>query len=238
MVRTSLLAAALLALGAGQASAALMMSLDGLPASYIPGTPFTFNVLLQGAEDLSAFNIELRMTASDATAVPDVDFRFDDPRLVFGLPGDPPPGVPLSGPHRYVFADSIAAGDFNWGYAGTATPVGATDILAMGDFLDLGGADTVAGENDVVAAVTVVADRNVGDLVFSIDTDPFALLLVDPFFGNISGYDDLVGVLDSGPLATVSSGADAVIPEPSSLAIFGLMFVCGVALCRRARRGK
>ena len=87
-IRSWLLAAGLVLCSGGHVWSAPILSLDGLPASYTPATPFTFRVLLQGAQDLAAFNIELRMTASDPTAQPDVDFGFTD-RFVFA---PSPPG--------------------------------------------------------------------------------------------------------------------------------------------------
>ena len=186
---------------------ALDFSLEGLPTTYTPGTSFSFNVGLVGAEDLNLYSIDLTMEAESGN--PGADFLFDEDLTT----------EPAS---RYVFG---GAGLHPDGFVASADVDGGLATLNLSDLLDVGEmVDTVSGVNDLVATVTVTTMGDMGDLTIAFDTT--FLELLDDFGDDIPGFDNLTVP----PPATVTP-----IPEPSAL-ILWMSGCIGVLIYQYRRR--
>lgn len=198
MVRPVLVATALL-LAAASAPAAPVLSLQGVPESFVPGDTFTLAVALVGAEQLANYNIRL-LLETDA-GIAGTDAFFD------------PLATP---PSRYVFADYV---QYYAGIVGTS-PDGLQHRLTVSHWNDpdgdgtLAGVTTVAGVNDLIAQVTVHTTASAGNLQLRIDPDSDWLELETPAGPSIDGYSGLQAAL-------ISAGPTVVdaIPEPTCLAI-------------------
>jgi len=220
MLRWALLAAGAVAAGmiAAPCAAAPMLSLDGFPPYYVPGQPFTFSIILTGAENLASYNVEVALELETGTVGTDAWFVEPD--------------APLS---SYLFGDT--AGDRQ--FFGTALRiVGDQQRLTIGDLHDpdddlvLDPVDTVAGVNDLVAAVTVGTAVNLtGGLAISLDAASLELdtpeldAQDDPI--PIDGFDAL-----QSDVAGRSPSQVPLVPEPATLV---LLAVAAPWLLRRAR---
>jgi len=188
---------------AASALAAPSLTIDA-PATYSPAVPFDVTVVLTGAEDLFLYNVELGVSSAEGTA--GTDFLF----VSSSVAAQP----------RYVFSGE-ATGGF------TANLLGPDNVtITLSDFLvtNLNGVDTVAGQNDLVAAVTVnTSASQTGPLTFTIDGAGLELDTSDDV--PIPNFDDL----------TQSLQPVEVAPEPSSLA---LMLAALAGVVRRRRRAR
>jgi len=220
MLRWALLAAGAVAAGmiAAPCAAAPMLSLDGFPPYYVPGQPFTFSIILTGAENLASYNVEVALELETGTVGTDAWFVEPD--------------APLS---SYLFGDTAEDRQF----FGTALRiVGDQQRLTIGDLHDpdddlvLDPVDTVAGVNDLVAAVTVGTAVNLtGGLAISLDAASLELdtpeldAQDDPI--PIDGFDAL-----QSDVAARSPSQVPLVPEPATLV---LLAVAAPWLLRRAR---
>jgi hypothetical protein len=198
-------------------SASPLLSMEGLPSTYVPGESITFNVTLTGATNLGSYFTELLLEAPGGVTGSDVWFEV--------------PAAPAS---RYVFlADSA-------NFAASAAKFGQRYALSISDLHDadgdgdLEGVDALAGVNDRIAAVTIRTSPSLtGQLMLSIDATSLELdtPAVDGA-GNpvpVSGFSGLVASLAAAGPSRVDQ-----VPEPSSLALLGAL--AGLASRRRWRR--
>jgi hypothetical protein len=117
---------ALLALATAPVRADIVPQFEGIPATYSPGVPFSFNVLAPDLFDFTGFNVLLRFEASvidpdlTATAAPGVG-RYPFPTTGgFTVNGTPPgPGETI---YTLTFGDSGPL---------TFTAAGVRDLLAV-----------------------------------------------------------------------------------------------------------
>ena len=199
--------------------AAPILSIDLLPAQYIPGQDMEFEVKLAGATDLAAFNIDLIL--STPTAEIGVDARFEPP-----VPND-----------RYVFG---VGPDHTALFSAIVDTIGDEHFLNVSDFHDHDGdfvldpVSTVAGVNDVVARVTLKTTPDMtGSLLIAIDPNTLELDTHEVDGGGqpilIAGFETLLqGVSGDGPIEITQ------IPEPAvtALLLAGIWSFAG----KRSRR--
>jgi hypothetical protein len=196
----------------GLASAAPILSFEGLPSSYTPGDNFSFEVRLANVANLNSFTIGLTLQAE--LGAPGVDFFFDDALTI-------PPAT------RYVFDPGPGVTPFgflaNAGIYGDASTLALSDLLAMGEEVD-----AMTGLNDLAARIVVTTTRNVGDL--TIGFDPSFLELLRDNGDAVPDFDLLV----PSPPAIVSVAQTAAVPEPGSLALWAAG-LAAVAVLRTRR---
>jgi hypothetical protein len=223
MSRWTALAAAAVGVAwmAAPCAAAPMLSIDGLPPYYVPGQPFTFTIMLTGAEDLASYGIDVGLELQTGTV-------GTDAWLV-------EPDAPLS---SYVFGDTAADRRF----FGTALRiVGDQQRLTIGDLHDpddnlvLDPVNTVAGVNDLVAEVTVGTGMNLtGDVLLSLDASTLELDTPQLDAQNdpvpIDGFEALQSAV-----AARSPSQVPLVPEPATLV---LLAVAAPWLLRRAHRAR
>lgn len=132
--------AALGGLCASPARADTLPMFDGVPGTYAPGTPFTFNVTLPLVTDFTGYTLELVFTANTASP---------------GLTASAAPASP------YPFGSTA---NFT---TSTDTPTGTTEFhLLLSDFTSPG---VVASPGDTLATVTVQTDAALrGDITLEI----------------------------------------------------------------------
>ena len=202
------------------AAAIPILSIEGLPAAYVPGDPVTFDVTLVGAENLASYYIDLILTAESATV--GADAWFD---------------VPAPPDSQYVFFNGPNDTDNFW--ATTAT-FGLQHFLSLSDLHDPDGdgtldpVDTVAGVNDLIATVTLQTSPSLtGRLFLAFDAATLELdtHLEDPYEEPIPipGFTELQETLASAEPTELPE-----IPEPSLLALMAAG--AAVASLRRRRR--
>lgn len=199
------------------ARAGLMLTVEGVPTQYTAGDSFSFDVRLQGAENLNEFFIELVLSAESGVA--DVDFFFDELQTV-------------QHPTEYVFSDpSLNPG----GFAAFVITDNNQSILGLSDLLDSGEeVSTSENVNEFIATVVVQTAADIGDL--SIEFDTTFMELTNDAGGPIGGFDNLVTTLDNSSPIVIASSTTNVIPEPTSMAIFGGIVALGAVSSRRRRR--
>jgi len=121
------------------------------PHEYVPGGSITFDVLLTGAQDLSAYYVELVLDVDVGTVGNGADAWFEIP------------SAPDSA-SNYVFFDD---NDLFLPLAGT---LGTSLVLSIGDDIWPTSVTTAEGVNDLIATVTVrTAASMTGPLYIAID---------------------------------------------------------------------
>ena len=197
------------AAGAVPTVGAPMLTMDfPAPQEYIPGGPITFDVLLTGAQDLSAYFVELVLEADVATVGSGADAWFEEP------------AAPDSA-SNYVFIDD------NILFTATAGMIGGAHVLSMGDDIWPTSVNTAAGVNDLIATVTVSTVASMtGNLYISLDAETLEL-------DDVNGDP----IPDFAALKTTLVAADPTefteVPEPTSVLLLALGTA---ALLRRRRR--
>ena len=193
-----------------------MLELSGVPAGFVPGQDVTFDVLLRDAANLASYNVVLTLELAAGTAGTDAHFVV--------------PGAALS---RYVFGHDTT------NFWASVQTVGAMQALTISDFhdpdddLDLDGVNTVAGDNDRVATVTISTHAGTcGDLSLSFDTAAFELdtPLIDPHGAPVP-IDGFATLRSS--LAVQDPVGVTAIPEPATLSLSVLALIAAVAGRRR-----
>jgi hypothetical protein len=206
-------------IAAAPCAAAPTLAIGDLPPYYTAGQPFTFSILLAGAQGLASYNIDVVLELETGTV--DTDAWLVEP--------DAPPA-------RYVFGDTAA--DRQWFGAAVQT-VGAAQRLTVSDLHDpdddlvLNPVDTVAGVNDLVAVVTVeTAPSLAGDVRLRLDAAGLELDTADLDAQNhpipIEGFAAL-----EFDVAGRDPAAVPLVPEPGTLL---LLAAAAPWLLGRARR--
>ena len=203
MIRQVLLVALIVITFAHAASSAPIQLIVGLPSSYTPGQPTTFDVRLPAINDLGSFNIDLVLASDNGTA--GIDFYFD---VAATFPAST----------NYVFPSS-------------ANFVDATNVdsairhrLTLTDF-DFTGANVAPGTNDRVANVVFQTAPNfAGRLSFLVDAA--ALILDTPNFEPtpVPDFNAIqAGVAEALPIVLQP------VPEPSTISLL-VLAVGGICL--------
>lgn len=182
--------------GAAASGNTIDLSVTGLPATYAPGSPLTFQVDLSGAADLNSYDVGLDLTSSKGTA--GTDFYFT---------GSPSTNRPPDSADTYVFGSNLSVSPV--GFLATPSLVLSTNtaVLSLSDFLSSGGSVADASPNTMLATVVVDTTPSAGNLTLSFDGT--ALELLTP------GGQTVPGTVSSPNPPTVT----ATVPEPSSFAL-------------------
>jgi hypothetical protein len=188
MIRHLLLAALLLATIVLPAMSAPIQLIDGLPSSYVPGQPITFDVRLPLITNLGSYNIDVVLESD--TGIAGTNFVFDVAAT-----------VPAA--TSYVFPSSA--------YFVDAANVDSSmrHRITLTDF-DFAGVDVLPGTNDHVANVVIQTSPNfTGRLNLFVDAESLILDMPDVDPTPVLGFDAIqAGVAEA---ATIVVEA---VPEP------------------------
>jgi hypothetical protein len=201
---------------AARAHASISLSVIGLPASYSPGSPLTFEVGLSGAADLNSYTVGLDLNSDKGKA--GTDFYFVGSPTTVQSPAS-----------SYVFSSSLSV--TNNGFVATADEISSTNtaLLTLSDFLNRSGSVADASPYTMLATVTIETTRAAGDL--SLSFDGTVLELQQPGGQDVVGFDTLEENLASFNPPVV------LTPEPTSLTVFGtLLLLAAVVVGWRPRR--
>ncbi len=221
----------ILALGGGVARAsAIGLFVSGFPTTYRPGSTLIFDVGLQGAADLNAYDVGLALNSNKGTAGSD-----------FAFVGSPGTTRPADGADRYVFDADLSVAPF--GFVATADKVAGTNtaLLSLSDFLESGQSVADASPNTMLATVVIETTAAAGNLTLSFDGSPLELLT--PGGQAVNGFGTLAANLGSFNPPT----AVAQVPEPATFTLLcAVLGLAGTAagwrrrswIARRARAGK
>lgn len=190
--------------------AAPIQLIEGLPSTYTPGQPVTFQVRLPSVTDLGSYNIDLVVEGNSGIA--GVDYSFDV-------------AATMPSATSYIFPSATNFFDA----ANVDSPM--RQRITLSDF-DFAGVDIVPGTNDLVANVVVNTAANfLGSL--SLFADPNGLILDTPDVEPtpVLEYQSIhAGVADSPPFVLPP------VPEPSCALIAGLAIVNALLLSQRTTR--
>lgn len=180
---------ALICFAAQSAQGAILISFEGLPADYVPGVPFGFDIKLVSSEPFAAYNIE--SSIASVGAVPNVDFSASESV-----------GVP------YVFPASA-------NYLAAQSVQGNALIVSLSDFNDpdsnfvFDSVTAVAGVNDRIAHLTISPGLAA--------TNGISLAMLPSTFQLLG--TDLEAIPGSRDLALPSAFIPARVPEASTLVL-------------------
>lgn len=209
MIRSLLLGLGTLWLSSS-AYAGPILSLDGLPSTFTPGTSFEFDVRLSEAVNLNSYFIELTLEADKGVA--GVDFFFES-------------AAQASTDYVFESVDPVDLGGF---FAATNTTLSNHQRLSLSDFFwdFAAGVTTVAGQDDRIARVRVGTSSGIRTIRLFFD-DTFLEL-----------YDANGMSLSDVELTDYTLSADdsrPVVPEPSTL-VLSLLGGSTIWLVRRRQR--
>ena len=199
--------------GAAARGDTISLSVTGLPATYTPGSPLTFEVGLAGAADLNSYDVGLDLTSNKGTA--GADFYFA---------GSPSTYRPPDSANSYVFGSNLGVSS-PFGFVATpgTFPGTNTATLNLSDFIASGQSVSDSGSNTMLATVVIGTTPAAGDLMLSCDGS--LLELLDPNGQTVAGSINI-----SNPPTVV-----AQTPEPSTLVLLtaGAIGWLGYSLRRR-----
>lgn len=183
--------------------------MEGLPSSYTPGQPVTFDVRLPGMTNLGSYNIDLVLESS--VGVAGTDFFFDVAATV-------------PAPTNYVFPSSANFFDAANVESATRHRITLTDF----DFI---GVNVTPGTNDRVANIVFqTAPTFTGRLSLFVDADGLILDTPDVNPTAVPEYDAIqAGVAESAPIQMEA------VPEPTTISLL-VLAVAGIGL--RIRRDR
>ena len=183
--------------GAAARGDTISLSVTGLPATYTPGSPLTFEVGLAGAADLNSYDVGLDLTSNKGTA--GADFYFA---------GSPSTYRPPDSANSYVFGSNLGVSS-PFGFVATpgTFPGTNTATLNLSDFIASGQSVSDSGSNTMLATVVIGTTPEAGDLTLSFDGSLLELLA--PNGQTVAGSINF-----SNPPAVVVQS-----PEPSTLAL-------------------
>ena len=201
--------------------AAFGLTLVGVPATFTPGTDFSFDIVISGPVSYDSYQVTVLMTSPPAPAN---SFQFL-------LAGDPM-ATNTTTPSAGYFA---APGGFF--FASTNAVPNDHELAVTDSALVANGFSPAADANRLLYTATVRTSTGFsGQLNFRFSTDPGQLLLLndsDPPT-NVDGYDPLVAALNASQgYTTVADGGAVAVPLPPTL-IVGL--VAGAGLLGVGRR--
>ena len=199
----------LLGLTAGSGFAQVAITFDGLPASYTPGTSFSFDVRLSGVAALAAYNLEI--SVENGAAIPTVDF---DASAVSGSP--------------YLFT-TTANFLSSTGTAGNALVVSISDFNDPDNNFVFDNETIVSGVNDIFAKLTVTTSPTATDDI-SLGIEFSTLLLLDADGNPVPGSGD--------PTLAFARIPAVVVPEASTFVMMSMASsaIIGAIVSRRRKR--
>jgi hypothetical protein len=210
---TALAALALVAWCSGTARADTLPLASPLPATYTPGTSFSFTISVPQLQNFVGYTLNLVFTTS-----------VTDPPLV-AFPTVAPPDT-------YVFSTSA-----NFSFQFNAQPNSNSVGLTLTDSIAPGTTFTTPGVNDQIATITVVPGAAMtGPITISVGNG--TAFNGDPPEG--VGYDPLtnIGTVQGPPLdggGGGGGGGTSPVPAPPGLVLLG---VGGLLFSARARFGR
>jgi len=209
MIRHLLLGALLLGTLALPAKSAPIQLIDGLPSSYTPGQPVTFDVHLPPISNLGSYNVDVVLESD--TGIAGTDFYFD-------VAATTPAAT------NYVFPSSA-----NFFDAANVDPV-MRHRISLTDF-DFTGVNVAPGTNDRVANVVFqTAPTFTGNLSLFVDADGLILDTPDIVPTPVPGFASLqADIAASGPIELPA------VPEPASVLMAGISVLGALIWSRYAR---
>jgi hypothetical protein len=183
--------------------------ISGLPDSFTPGQPVSFDVSLPAITNLGSYNIDLILESSAGTA--GVDYFFDA-------------AATLPATTHYVFSSTV-------NYFNSVTLDSTTrDRITLTDF-DFSGLNVVSGANDQVAKVVVQTSASFhGPLSISVVAPLLILDTPNAVPTAVSGFS----AIQSG-VASAEPAALPEVPEPFAFALLAPA-LAGVLAVARYRR--
>lgn len=209
MLRCFFSAALCVSMSAYSTFAAPIQLISGLPSSYQPGQPVSFDVVLPAISNLGSYNIDLVLESTTGTA--GTDFYFD-------VAATTPAAA------SYVFPSSA-------NFVDAANTDSATrHRITLTDF-DLAGTNVVPGTNDRVATVVFrTLPTYSGALSLFADAPLLLLDTPDAVATPVPGFQSLQNDIAAAEHTTLT-----LVPEPTSVTVVVLQFTLVLAVCRRGR---
>jgi len=208
-MRTSTMLAALLLVPVILAPAHAMIVIDVGSTNLLPDGTGTVDVLISGdGEALAVFNLLLRITPATGTTS---TLEFVDPQT-----------------NEYYF-------DSDYIFSGNPDEPSRT-VSALGQELYIG--DYTADFSDVTVTTSRLLARLEIDHEFPVGVDP-ATTLGDTFTIEVDPDPGFTLFLDSSYNTysyTSNSGTVTIVPEPTSLTVWGCLGLLGLTLLHRSRR--
>lgn len=206
-------AVALLAIGAHCSSGlAAPLDLVGVPGTYSPGSPVSFDVVLPPINNLGSYNIDLVLSGTEGAA--GTDFFFDVAATDAAI-------------SQYVFG-SIA------NYLDAVNVDSAlAHRLTLSDF-DLTGVDVMSGLNDRIATVFVGTSPSYqGELSIAFDVGGLILDTPDVTPTPVADFAQISSDTQAGGAVTLT-----LVPEPGAVMLLGAGLLMAGAHRSRIRSRK
>ncbi len=207
---------------AGSARGGVILSIDGAPTQYTPGTisspnTFSFKIRLQNALGLNSFSIGMRLRAQNGNAVVGDDFKFSG-----ASKNQPSTGYVFEGLSPLGFSSTTGISDDL-----SFSTLTVADSLSSGDDVD-----TVSGR-EFLAEVFVTTTSDVGALVLSFgaplaDSPVGSAIVLKNIGGNLIAGVEVPGTPELDRLEIIAihpvlSSDSSSVPEPTSAVIWCLM---------------
>ncbi len=206
----------------GTSRAAFGLSLVGVPATFTPGTDFSFDIVISGPVTYDSYQVTVLMTSPSA---PPGSFQFL-------LDGDPMANGSTTPSPGYFAAPGV-----NF-FASTNAVPNDHELAVTDSALVANGFNTAVDTSRLLYTATVRTTAGFsGPLNFRFSTDPTQLLLLNDsdLPANVDGYDPLVAALNASPgYTTVADGGAVAVPVPPTLVV-GLVAAAGLLGAGRRR---